>query len=233
LGVGRAHRGVRTTADSSAVGPPAPRPMTDTILTPAFPPSMRDQLRFAARDVRARVRHHVRAGFLSPAAVVDAALEPESKPFRRRLRSHAERAVEAAVDRHRSASRLWPSTTDCDRLDAAFQDLLAARILARQNYTCCSTCGLYSLNQELESADAGAVRGYVFYHAQSTDAAIEGNGLWLLYGGGGAVADDEATRLIGQEVVDALRRRRLDPEWSGDPQDRIHLPLRWRRRLPA
>lgn len=57
------------------------------------------------------------------------------------------------------------------RLNAAFRDLRAQGILAKQNYTCCQTCGFNDLEVEAErlAQEGQKIKGGVFYHAQDTD----------------------------------------------------------------
>jgi hypothetical protein len=72
------------------------------------------------------------------------------------------------------------------------------------------------------------VRGYAFFHMQDTEAAVEGDGLYLSYG---AVADGAgAAEAIGHAVVAALEAKGLDPVWDGEWSRRIFVPMDWRRR---
>jgi hypothetical protein len=120
--------------------------------------------------------------------------------------------------------------TDCDRLDAAFSSLERQGIVARQNWTCCQTCGHAEIADAMEEArQSGEVRGYTFFHQQDTDSAVEGYGLWLAYGS--TEDDDAATVAIGHSVCNALRDAGLSPTWEGVGSKRIALPMNWQRRL--
>lgn len=51
--------------------------------------------------------------------------------------------------------------------------------MARQNFTCCQTCGLAEIDDEIEvvRAEGRPVRGYAFFHQQDTAGAVEGGSL--------------------------------------------------------
>jgi hypothetical protein len=135
-----------------------------------------------------------------------------------------------------AAQRTWPIPTDCDRLDRAFAALERGGVVARQHFTCCSTCGHAEIGAELDEARVrGEVEGYVFFHWQDTARAVDGDGLMLSFGaatgeGTHEPAFLEASARIGARIVEALRAEGLAPAWSGDPARRIELPITWRRR---
>jgi hypothetical protein len=63
---------------------------------------------------------------------------------------------------------------------------------------------------------------------QSTESAVAGGGIVLNYG---AVHNNEADALaIGHEVVDTLRRHGLRPVWNGTWEQRLEVPMDWKRR---
>jgi len=113
--------------------------------------------------------------------------------------------------------------SDCDRLDMAFAELESMGVVARQHFTCCQTCGNAEIGDEIEQTPGA--RGYVFYHFQDTERAVEGDGLCLCYG-----STEAQTEPIGHEVVDALQRNGLAVSWNGDLAKRIRVDLRWQRR---
>ncbi|GHF46460.1 hypothetical protein GCM10010218_29670 [Streptomyces mashuensis] len=120
----------------------------------------------------------------------------------------------------------WPVETDPDRVHRAFTALESTGVTARENFTCCSTCG----HAEIAESGAPDARGFVFFHHQSTDAVAAGHGLTLHYGG----FDDspETTTAVGHEVVAALRAEGLTVEWDGDARKAITVaPLTWQKRL--
>ncbi|MFI1283892.1 DUF6891 domain-containing protein [Streptomyces sp. NPDC020858] len=120
----------------------------------------------------------------------------------------------------------WEGETDPERLSRAFAELDTAGITARENFTCCRTCG----NTEIGAEGGPDARGFVYFHDQCTDAASAGHGLTLLYGG--FDGSSATTAAVGREVVAALGRAGLTAEWDGDPGQSITVtPLDWRRRL--
>ncbi|MFC4058718.1 DUF6891 domain-containing protein [Planomonospora corallina] len=120
----------------------------------------------------------------------------------------------------------WQGETDPERLSRAFAALEASGITAREDFTCCRSCG----QSEIGSAGSPDARGYVYFHSQCTDSAAAGHGLTLLYGGFDGSPD--TTAAIGREIVAALGRAGLPVEWDGDPAQGITVtPLDWRKRL--
>ena len=139
------------------------------------------------------------------------------------------RQVEALAE-HKREQASWTAPTDCDRLDAAFAALEKSGIVARQNFSCCGSCGAGEIVDEMETVqEAGAtVRGYVFYHEQDTDGAVERGGLYLNYG---SAEEEEMPALrIGHEIVAALQQQGLTVVWDGTWEKRIHVDLDWQRR---
>jgi hypothetical protein len=142
-----------------------------------------------------------------------------------------ERRVDAALATRAIEESSWPTLTECDRLNAAFADLEAQGVLARQQFMCCYNCGHRCLGEEAERQrkEGVNVRGYVFYDAQSADDAKEGQGVWLHYycaWGAGS-----STRSIGREIVAVLRSHGLHPIWSGSASKSIEVPIQWQRRV--
>jgi hypothetical protein len=145
------------------------------------------------------------------------------------LRPHIERLTAELLEEHRRRQSQWVGPTDCDRLDEAFAALEAEGIVARQNFTCCQTCGHAEIWGEIEEVSAERdVDGYVFYHIQDTESACQGGGLYLAYGtteGGPKELAD-----IGRRIVRALERAGLTVRWNGSTGQRIGVEMEWRLR---
>ena len=180
------------------------------------------------------IRRDIAAGFETPDEIVDSVVEVfDDEADAAILRSHARRMVREILDVHLREQATWPTPTDCDRLDAAFAALEQAGIVCRQHFSCCGTCGVAEIWDEMVATrDAGLdVRGYTFYHVQDTESAVEGYGLYLSYG---AVEDGEAPALaIGYEIVAALEQHGLRVDWDGQWSRRIGVALDWKRRCAA
>jgi hypothetical protein len=143
------------------------------------------------------------------------------------------RLVDAALAAHHRKQARWKGPTDCDRLDQAFAALEAAGIVARQNFTCCSTCGHYEIGDEIKAAKRKKrpVAGYAFYHMQDTESAVGGYGVFIKYD---TLTDDpEKKAAVGRRIVEAVEQAGLTAEWNGDPDTAVLVKLNWRKRRPA
>jgi hypothetical protein len=142
-------------------------------------------------------------------------------------------AVPAAA--HRIASReltahlreqaTWAPITDSDRVTSAFAALNAAGIVAREQFTCCQTCGNAEIGAEVPPG--GDPEGYTYYHEQDAERAAESGSLFLAYG---SFQSGQKSEAIGARVAAELRGQGLTVTWDGDPAQRISVPLRWQRR---
>lgn len=185
----------------------------------------------ALHDLRSYIRRDVTSGFYDRAQILQNAqdaFEGELDPST--LRKEAAVAVDQALAEHLADQSNWPPITDCDRLDAAFADLEAEGIVARQNFSCCGNCGSSEIWDEakvLEEAGK-SIAGYAFYHMQDTESAAGGDGLYLNYGA--AEDGDDASVEIGHRIVRQLERHGLKTRWNGDIRQRIGLSLDWKRR---
>jgi hypothetical protein len=131
----------------------------------------------------------------------------------------------APVWRERVAEQAAWGETDCDRLTAAFAELDARGIIARENFACCQNCG----TTEIWEFKTEETRGYTFFHMQDTESAVSGS-LHLAYGSRSNEPDDVVA--IGHEVVKVLGDYALTVEWNGSNKQRLEVTgLDWRRRL--
>ncbi len=129
-----------------------------------------------------------------------------------------EAAVDAALNRFRDEMDSWPVETDCDRLTQAFEQLEEeGRIVAREDFACCQTCGRSEIGDDIEGVLA--FRGFVFYHSQDTDSAVEGGSLFLAFGTFEDEGDAAAIR-VGQKICDVLATHKLETEWNGSNKTR-------------
>ncbi|MCC9306229.1 hypothetical protein LN042_03740 [Kitasatospora sp. RB6PN24] len=179
------------------------------------------------RDLERRVREVLVGGYASRAELTELAEEYLVTADRRPV---SREQAAALVDRlwlARVAEQAgWQGMTDPERLTHAFTALAEAGITARENFTCCRSCGQAEIGGE---GEPGA-RGFVYFHAQCTDSAVAGHGLTLLYGG--FDGSSRTTAAVGHEVVAALAAVGLRTQWNQDPGHAITVtPLDWRRRL--
>ncbi|CAM5654116.1 cAMP-binding protein OS=Streptomyces tendae OX=1932 GN=GUR47_11425 PE=4 SV=1 [Streptomyces tendae] len=206
--------------DAGVAWEPVPVPPQEEV--PALPDEVRAQ-------VERRVREQLRCGYDDRGTLSEIAEEHLVGG------AYGERPVSRAQARQ-LVDRLWlerlaeqdawgEETTDPDRLARVFRALDAAGVTARENFACCRGCGTAEIGAEREGA-----RGFVFFHRQSTEAAAEGHGLMLYYGG--FDGSEETTTAVGHEVVAAFAGSGLSTEWDGDPGSAISVTLLdWRKRL--
>ncbi|UYY57782.1 DUF6891 domain-containing protein [Sphingomonas sp. S2-65] len=206
------------TRESESAPPPAPEAPSEAAADPV-------------EELRDKIRRDVAAGFDDEDVILTNVadyFEEEIDPAL--VRREAPRILREVLADHAEAEKSWPAVTDCDRLDAAFAALEHDGIIARQNFTCCMTCGSNEIWEEVQAArDAGLpAHGYAFYHFQDTDAAVEGHGVYLAYG---ACEEGEAPALqVANDIVAALQAQGLSPAWGGRWDQRIPVPLDWKRR---
>jgi len=192
-------------------------------------------------DLRTRARQAIRGGYEEPKAVIDSLVElieydPETEKLFASDRAGAVAEITAVVSaedsRYFSEVGSWPPETDCDRLAAVFTSLDSGGIVARENigYTRSDLQDEMSeLVANLLKAGRG-VRGWVGFHGQDVERAIDGGGLYL----GFAPARDssEAAWLdVGNAIVDAFKSAGFKVAWNGTSSERPHLaPVDWKRR---
>ncbi|MGW0839184.1 DUF6891 domain-containing protein [Streptomyces sp. NPDC002787] len=188
---------------------------------PDLPDDVREQ-------VEERVRELLRCGYDDRAQLTEAAeeylVDGDDRPV---SPAQARQLVDRLWVERLTEQETWDGVTDPERLTRAFETLQAAHgITARENFTCCRTCG----TSEIGAESAPGARGFVFFHAQCTEGAAAGHGLMLLYGGFDGSAD--TTTEVGHQVVAALAAEGLSTEWDGDPGTALTVtPLNWRKRL--
>jgi hypothetical protein len=185
----------------------------------------------ALEDLRSFIAYRIREGFESAHEIVENArnyaLETHGRDD---LQPAAKRIALELLAAHRAEQAGWEPPTDCDRLDEAFASLNRQGIVARQDFSCCTSCGHADIWDEIEKVEEQQpVEGYAFYHWQCTERAIESGQLLLAYG---CLEDDPAALArVANKVVAELRRVGLDAKWQGSGGHPIVVDgLVWRRR---
>lgn len=182
----------------------------------------------------------VRAGYMTAEEIVEAVAESMDDDGVDGSSIDLDALVRAKMTERRreiDEARAGGRPTAYDRLRDAFGHLEASGVLARENYWCCQTCAYAAIDEEVwQASDQGSPpRGYVLFHNQDTDRAVETGLLLLRYGGSTAEPEKEgaaASKRIGEELVAVLRARDFAPQWSGSPDDVVTLPIVWDRRPP-
>ncbi|HZM75334.1 MAG TPA: hypothetical protein VFC19_06385 [Candidatus Limnocylindrales bacterium] len=112
----------------------------------------------------------------------------------------------------------WTAEETTTNLDRAFEELEEAGIVARQNFACCMNCGSSEIFDERD--DSREWRGYVFFHEQDTDRLIENGSVYLAYG---AFSQTDLPQMVETDILPALIRHGLRPDWDGDVNTRIRV----------
>jgi cytochrome P450 len=175
-------------------------------------------------DVRQNVSREVSLGYGTKPSLVRSAmigLDPADEP-------KVAAVVDEVLRQQLAKQRAWKGKTDNDRLTAAFAALEKKGVLAREYFSMTTTWGRGEM-KELAATMTPRPLGYVFFTPQDLNDVFTDKGLFLTFG-----ADQlEAWASIGAQVVKALEKEGLHPEWSGSPTEKIWVPLVWRRRLPG
>jgi hypothetical protein len=186
----------------------------------------------SVEEVREYVVTSVKAGYDTRDEIVRAAFDVFAEDLPGiDVKGVATRRVDEELAEQRRREATWTGPTDCDRLDRAFARLEKSGIVARQNFSDCGTCGAGEIAEEIERLNAAGkkVRGYVFFHQQDSEGALDGS-LYLSYGH--ASDESEAAQLaIAREAVAALKAVGLHTIWDGKLDTRVGIsPIEWRKR---
>jgi hypothetical protein len=189
------------------------------------------------KRVLAVVRQEIYSGFFKdiPQLAEDLCMlfqEPGTDP--ETLACFIEGGLQDTLHEYRAAQYDWPTVTDCDRLDAAFDELQATGIVTRQHFWCGSSLAFGTIGEEMElfEEETGRnARGYLFYTEQDTYRALDGGDLFLFYGS--TEATPEADHLLSHEILRALERHGLIPRQLREDSGTLQLPVHWQRRQPA
>jgi hypothetical protein len=193
------------------------------------PPESSPEDRDVLADVREYVSTAVRSGFQSRDEIVESVSEMAADEGSHDVDIAA--LVDAAIADLQRESLGWPAVTDYDRLTAALEALEQRGIVARQNFTCCQSCGHAEIGDELEQFEAagGVARGYVFFHQQATEGAVDGEDINFAYGSTTEAVDSVE---IASELAAELRQAGLQVDWNGESSMCVMVGLDWKRRWP-
>lgn len=138
-------------------------------------------------------------------------------------------AVAPELDRKAEAEKSWPAVTECDRLDQVFEALDAQGILCLQNAGYTRSDGHEDAQERLSQVPAGRYWGYLFYHGQDLEGAVDGEGLWLAFDH--VNGEPPEILKVGLAVNEALLKAGFSTQWNETHDRRIHvIPLDWKRR---
>lgn len=185
----------------------------------------------AIEVIQYQIMTEVKAGYLSREEIVENAfvsLLGECNP--EWLEAEATRLADALLAEHLEEQISWTYETDCDRLDEGFAELDRHGIVARQNFTCCQTCGHTEIKAEIiKTKKHRPVRGYVFFHWQDTESAVRSGYLYLAFSS--VSGKEQESELVAGEIVASLHHAGLEADWNGSVRTRICIKdVEWKRR---
>ncbi|GHA49892.1 hypothetical protein GCM10008927_13540 [Amylibacter ulvae] len=178
------------------------------------------------------VHHMVRGGYDSKAGII-AAAKHAFRDDETVTESDVEQLVDDAIQELIVEQESWPVETDFDRLTHAMNALEQNGIVARQNFSCCGTCGSLEINDEIKAynqENKTPARGYVFFHQQATEAVVDGADINFHYGSALDARSETADVAIGQELADAMRNAGFEVDWNGTIRQCVMVGLDWKRR---
>ncbi len=202
-----------------------PRPLPEP---PA--PVIAEKAKDVTGEQREEIATAVKTGYDTRDQIIERVLDALPEDQQAKAKRAVERMVDEELEAQRKRELAWTSLTDNDRLDRAFAELGKTGIVARQNFSDCGTCGVAEIADEMEEAHKAGkrVRGYVFFHEQDTESAIDG-AFYLSYGA--RDAGERAQLAIGREVATALGKAGLTVEWNGKLDERIGVgSFDWKKR---
>lgn len=189
--------------------------------------------------LREQLSVHIAMGFDDAASIIENAVEScEDQADSDELTRAAAAFYRSLAAEHAERQRRWPATTDCDRLDAAFERLNEMGIMARHRWACCGSCAAAEMPGEFNRLggewEGVPIIGYAYYHQQDSESATQGGGLYLGYGSTEYADDERAYQAqglrIAQTVCEVLKEHGLKVSWDGTYARRIHVSLDWQRR---
>ena len=182
-------------------------------------------------DLHTFIAYRVREGFESEDQILENAMAHAQESYSLEIpQAEVEQLVAELLAAHRAEQATWELPTDCDRLDQAFAALNQRDIVARQDFSCCTACGHLDIWDEITEVEKKQpVEGYVFYHFQCTEQAMESGRLMMAFG---SVADDwQSLEDVAYTIVQELIIAGLDAKWKGCVNSAIIVEgLVWRRR---
>ena len=132
--------------------------------------------------------------------------------------------------KHEQAS--WPSETDCDRLDQAFEAMIERGLIALQNAGYTQSDGYEEVSEAyIDVEDEDQIIGYCFYHGQDLERAVRGGGLDVAFGPPDPEDEETKGQIVGRLICEELERVGFQVKWDGTFKDRILIPkILWQRR---
>jgi len=182
-------------------------------------------------DTQAEIASMVRTGFYARERLIQVFTEELYAPGDLDVNDVLS-AIDVQFTEYKQEKLTYPTTTDCDRLDAAFTNMNERGVIATQNAGYTQSDGyddvrdIYSQHVNKES-----IIGYCFYHGQDLERAVNGNGLYFAFGPIDPSKEHTVGVDVGNIVSEALEQAGLTVDWDGPFEKRLSVPkLNWQRR---
>ncbi len=174
-------------------------------------------------------------GFVSESDLVEEAIDLIDESYdlytKEVIRSEVEQCATLSIQKAKAEQMLWPEVTDCDKLDAAFEELDQLGVIAAHDFTCCLSCGRAEMEDLLndESNSSSYYWGGCFYHSQDTLFAVDCGDLHIAY----LTKDmsENSQRMLGGLITEVCCDYGLKAFWDGSIDRRVKVELDWKRRL--
>ena len=137
--------------------------------------------------------------------------------------------VDAEFARKRIAEHDWPGETDCDRLDAVFEEMHRQGIFAQQYVGYTQSDGFQDVSEALAEEPEGKYIGFCFYTAQDVEGLLDADRSLLLAFGDSDMGEQAVD--VGRKICGILQAARFETEWNGASDSRIRIKnVDWKRR---
>ncbi|MEM8671383.1 MAG: hypothetical protein AAGG48_27935 [Planctomycetota bacterium] len=182
-------------------------------------------------DVKAEIASLVRSGFYDRDRLIQVFTEEMYEPGELNARE-----VTAEIDtqcvQYETEKQSYPDTTDCERLDRAFEKMNDRGVLALQNAGYTQSDGFEDVGEVyLQHPDQASIIGYCFYHGQDLQRAVNGGGLYFAFGPVDPVDEQTVGIDVGNIVREELKNAGLSVEWDGTFEQRLGVPkVKWQKR---
>jgi len=130
--------------------------------------------------------------------------------------------------RKEQAEETWPSVTDCDRLQQAFEALNGAGVIAIHEAGWDMGGAFHNCREVYqEHPNKAEMFGVCYYTSQDISSAIDCQSLYL--GFGSTRPEDEAvdSPRAAEAIKAELEKVGLKVEWNGDTTRRIKVAIEW------
>jgi hypothetical protein len=181
--------------------------------------------------IKSEIASMVRSGFYSRERLYEVFTEEMYAPDELKP-AEVSSELDAQFTQYELEKQLYPSTTDCDRLDDAFRLMNQRGVVAIQNAGYTQSDGFEDVGEAYsQHSNKESVLGYCFYHGQDLERAVNGEGLYFAFG----PVNPEDERTVGVDVGnivrESLENSGLLVEWDGTFENRLRVPkLNWQKR---